>query len=66
MSLDAGRCTRRLARVLTARPARARRGQRRSVGSTILSRLGARSASPVSALGRAKPVMRRREQDEAR
>ena len=51
MSLDAGRCTRRLARVLTARPARARRGQRRSVGSTILSRLGARSASPVSALG---------------
>ena len=37
-------------RVSTARSAHARRGRRRSVGTTTRSRLGARSASPVSAL----------------
>ena len=50
MSLDARRRTRRRARAPTARPAHAQRGRRRSVGSTTRSRLGARSASPVSAL----------------
>ena len=42
--------TTRRARVSTARSAHARRGRRRSVGTTTRSRLGARSASPVSAL----------------
>ena len=50
MSLDARRRTRRRARASTVRPAHARRGRRRSVGATTRSRLGARSASPVSAL----------------
>ena len=42
--------TTRRARVSTARSAHARRGRRRSVGTTTRSRLGAHSASPVSAL----------------
>ena len=50
MPLDARRRTRRRARASTVRPANARRGRRRSVGTTTRSRLGARSASPVSAL----------------
>ena len=51
MSLDTRRRTRHGAsRVSTARSAHARRGRRRSVGTTTRSRLGARSASPVSAL----------------
>ena len=37
-------------RASTARPAHERRGRRRSADSSTLSRLGARSASPVSAL----------------
>ena len=49
-SLDARRRTRRRARASAARSAYARRGRRRSVGTTTRSRLGARSASPVSAL----------------
>ena len=54
-------------RVSTARSAHARRGRRRSVGTTTRSRLGARSAG-VAGVGseRAKPAMRRGEQDEAR
>ena len=47
---DARRRTRRRARASAVRPAHARCNRRRSVGSTTLSRLGARSASPVSAL----------------
>ena len=50
MSLDARRRTRRHARASAARSAHARRGRRRSVGTATRSRLGARSASPVSAL----------------
>ena len=50
MSLDARRRTRRRARALTERSAHARRDRRRSVGATTRSRLGARSASLVSAL----------------
>ena len=42
--------TTRRARVSTARSAHARRDRRRSVGTTIRSRLGARSASPAPAL----------------
>ena len=42
--------TQRRARVSTARSAHARRGRQRSVGTTTRSRLGARSASPASAL----------------
>ena len=42
--------TTRRARVLTARSAQARRSQQRSVGTTTRSRIGAHSASPVSAL----------------
>ena len=61
MSLDARRRTRRRARAPTARPAHARRGQRRLVGSTIRSRLGARSAG-VAGVGsdRAEPAMQRK------
>ena len=44
------RRTKRRVRVSTARPAHARRGRRRSVGTTTRSRLGARSTSPVPAL----------------
>jgi len=43
--------TTRRVRASAVRPAHARRGRRRSIGETIRSRLGARSASPVSALG---------------
>ena len=50
MSLDARRRIRRRARASTVRPARARRGRRRLAGATTRSRLGARSASPVSVL----------------
>ena len=50
MSLDPQRRTRRRARASAVRPAHARRGRRRSVGATTRSRLGARSASLVSAL----------------
>jgi hypothetical protein len=50
MSLEARRRTRRRARASAVRPAHTRRCRRRSVGATIRSRLGARSASPVSAL----------------
>ena len=42
--------TTRRARVSTARSANARRRRRRSIGTTTRSRLGARSASPASAL----------------
>ena len=50
MPLDARRRTRRRARASTVRLAHARRGRRRSAGATTRSRLGARSASSVSAL----------------
>ena len=48
-------------RVSTARPAQARRGRRRSVGTTTRSRLGARSAG-VAGVGsdRAEPAMQRK------
>ena len=49
MSLDARRHARRRARASTVRPAHARRDRRRSVDATTRSRLGAHSASPVSA-----------------
>ena len=49
MSLDTRRPKRRV-RVSTARWAHARRGRRRSVGTTTRSRRGARSTSPVPAL----------------
>ena len=45
----ARRRTRRRARASAVRPAHARRGRRRSAGSTTRSRLGARAASPVPA-----------------
>ena len=51
MSLDARRRTRRRANASAVRPAHARRGRRCSVGATTRSRLGACSASSVSALG---------------
>ena len=62
MSLDARRrTTRRRARASAARSAHARRGRRRSVGTTTRSRLGARSAG-VAGVGsdRAEPAMQRK------
>ena len=50
MSLGTLRRTWRRARASMVRPAHARRGRRRAVGASTCSRLGARSASPVSAL----------------
>ena len=57
-SLDARRRTRHGALVRRVRPAHARQGRRRSVDSTTRSRLGARSALPVSALRSALPERR--------
>ena len=50
MSLDARRRTWRRARAPTVRLVHARRSQRRSVGAKTRSRIGARSATPASAL----------------
>ena len=50
MSLDARLRTRRRARASAVRPTHARRDHRRLAGATTRSRLGTRSASPVSAL----------------
>ena len=52
--------TRRRARVSTARSAHARRGRRRSVGTTTRSRLGARSALAGVGSDRAEPAMQRK------